>query len=74
MANLTLSVPDDLLEKARRHAVTKGVSLNALIREYLSDLTGREEQLRNSTQKFLELSSVHGGKIEKWKREDLYGL
>jgi len=33
---------------------SKGVSLNALIKEYLSDLTGREEQLRNSTQKFLE--------------------
>jgi len=54
--------------------VIKGVSLNALIREYLSDLTGREEQLRNSTQKFLEFSNAYGGKIERWKREDLYEL
>ncbi|MDO9527699.1 MAG: hypothetical protein Q7J27_00905 [Syntrophales bacterium] len=74
MANLTLSVPDDLLDKARRHAVTKGVSLNALIREYLGDLTGREEQLRRSAQKFLELSNAYGGKLEQWEREDLYEL
>jgi len=74
MANLTLSIPDDLLKKARRHAVTKGVSLNALIRGYLNDLTGREEQLSRSAQKFLELSNVHGGKIKKWKRKDLYEL
>lgn len=74
MANLTLSVPDDLLNKARKHAVTRGVSLNALIRDYLSDLTGRDERLRRSTQQFLELSSIHEGKIEKWKREDLYEL
>jgi len=74
MANLTLSVPDGLLDKARRHAVIKGVSLNSLIREYLSDLTGSEEQLRNSTQKFLEFSNAYGGKIERWKREALYEL
>ena len=45
-----------------------------IIRENLSDLTGREEQLRNSTQKFLEFSDAYGGKLERWKREDLYEL
>ena len=74
MANLTLSVPDDLLGKARRYAAIKGVSLNALIRDYLNDLTGRDEQLNKSTRKFMELSGAHEGKIEKWKREDLYEL
>jgi len=74
MANLTLSVPDDLLSKARRYTVIKGVSLNALIRDYLNDLTGRDEQLSRSTQKFLQLSNTYKGKLEGWKREDLYEL
>ncbi len=74
MANLTLSIPDDLLSKARKYAALKGVSLNALIREFLEDLTGREEQLRKATQKFLKLSEVHKGQLEKWKREELYEL
>ena len=74
MANLTLSVPDDLLNKARKHAVIKGVSLNALIRNYLNDLTGRDEQLNRNTQRFLQLSNTYKGKLEEWEREDIYEL
>jgi len=74
MANVTLSIPDDLLSKARKYAALKGKSLNALIREFLENLTKREEQLKEATQKFLKLSEMHEGELEKWEREKLYEL
>ncbi len=74
MANVTLSIPDDLLSRARRYAALKGVSLNALIREFLEDLTGREVQLKKATQAFLRFSEIHESQLEKWNREELYGL
>jgi hypothetical protein len=38
--NVTLSLDDRLLERARRLAARRGVSLNQMIRDYLSDVTG----------------------------------
>lgn len=38
--NVTLSVPDELLSRARRIAQEQGMSLNAMIRRYLEELTG----------------------------------
>jgi hypothetical protein len=35
MANLTLSIDDDLLQKAREAALRDQTSVNALVREYL---------------------------------------
>ena len=35
MANLTLSIPDDLLKRGRSYAQARGTSLNALVRELL---------------------------------------
>lgn len=35
MANLTLSIDDDVLQKAREAALREHTSVNALVREYL---------------------------------------
>lgn len=35
MANLTLSIDDDLLQRAREAALRERTSVNALVREYL---------------------------------------
>lgn len=40
MANLTLSVDEAVVERAREVARQQGTSLNALIREYLEQLAG----------------------------------
>ncbi len=74
MANVTLTIPDDLLSKARKYAALKGKSLNALIREFLENLTKREEQLKEATQKFIRFSEMYEGKLERWEREKLYEL
>ena len=35
MANLTITIEDDLLKKARIRALEQGTSVNALLRDYL---------------------------------------
>ncbi len=37
MANLTLSIPDELLKRGRSYAQARGTSLNALVRELLNE-------------------------------------
>jgi len=38
--NVTLSLDDKLLERARKLAARRGISLNQMLRDYLSELTG----------------------------------
>ena len=38
--NLTLSLDDKLLDRARKLAAQRGISLNQMIRDYLSEVTG----------------------------------
>jgi hypothetical protein len=38
--NVTLSLSDRLLDRARRLAARRGISLNQMIRDYLSEVTG----------------------------------
>jgi plasmid stability protein len=41
MANLTIAVDDDLLQKARIRAAELGTSVNAVLRDYLEEWSGR---------------------------------
>lgn len=42
MANLTLSIDEELLKRARIRALEQDTSVNALVRDYLEDLVARE--------------------------------
>ena len=71
--NLTLSVDEHLVERARRLAESQGKSLNQLIREYLEELTtpaSIEEELKE----LRRLSMEGQGRSRGWKfnREELY--
>jgi hypothetical protein len=70
--NLTLSVEDGLVERAREVARQQGTSLNALIRDYLEGLTGQlggDEILTEFEAMWAEPGNS-GGK--PFKREELY--
>lgn len=73
MANLTVTVPDDVLRRARMRALAEGTSVNALVREYLEEYAG-SGSLREAVESFLNLarcsgaSSGPGGRV--WSRED----
>jgi hypothetical protein len=75
MANLTVSVDNNVLKRARIRALENGTSVNALVSDYLeryaggsgtqSGLAGFVELARRS-----KASSGADGRI--WRREDLY--
>ena len=74
MANLTITVPEDVLKSARRRALEQGTSVNALLREYLRQFTGAQPGQAKAAQRVLELSrkARAGRGKSKWTRDDLH--
>ena len=63
--NLTLSVDDEVLQKARRHADAIGKSVNQLVREYLEQLAGKPGS--RDADEFERLSQLSHGDSRGWK-------
>ncbi len=71
MKNVTLSLPDDLLQKSRAYAKKHHTTLNELIRKLL------RENVERSTQDILaalytEMDKVQVKETTRWTREELY--
>jgi hypothetical protein len=74
MANLTITVPDEILKSARRRALEQGTSVNAVLRDYLAQFAGAQSTQANAAKRVLELSRTARsgrGKI-KGTRDDLH--
>jgi plasmid stability protein len=75
MANLTLSIDEELLKRARIRALEQDTSVNALVRDYLEELAGHTEP-REGVAAVLELAarsqSGSGPAGRTWTREELY--
>jgi hypothetical protein len=75
MANLTLTVPDAVLRRARMRALAEGTSVNALVREYLESFAG-SESLRAAVESFLDVARGSGASSGQtgrgWTREDAH--
>lgn len=75
MANLTISVDDVLLKRARIKALEDGTSVNALLREYLEAYTGTQRTQR-ALIGFAELADQSeagsGTAGRTWTRDDLH--
>ncbi len=76
MANLTLTIDDDLLLKARLRALREKKSVNAVVREYLTNYVKTENQeraqrvIRLMEDIYQQVKPSSGGK--KWTREEIY--
>ena len=74
MANLTITVDDEVLQEARIRALKQGTSVNALLRDYLISYAG--SSARESISRFLEIArkskASSGPQGRTWRREDLY--
>ena len=75
MANLTITVDQELLKRARIKAIEQGTSVNAVLRRYLEryvDTATTDAALRS----FADLASQHtassGRQGRTWQRADLY--
>ena len=71
--NITLSIDDEVVQKARRRAEALGTSVNQLVREYLAQLAGKSDPQADA-QEFVRLSRMAKGNTQGWKfnREEAY--
>lgn len=74
MKNITLSVDDEVLAAARRHAAERNSTVNALVREYLTNLAQHQDRARRARMRLRQLSKQSQGRLGKktWRREDLH--
>ena len=71
MANVTLSIPDDLLKRGRRYALSRGTSLNALVRDLLTETVSNPESAVDSMIERLRQSAGDSMGV-KITREELH--
>ncbi|HEY8868991.1 MAG TPA: hypothetical protein VIM30_06340 [Candidatus Limnocylindrales bacterium] len=75
MANLTVTVNDQVLKRARIKAIERGTSVNAVVSEYLERYAGAAqtaEALRRFAELAEQVSGSSGPDGRTWRREDLY--
>lgn len=74
MKNITLSVDEKVLAAARRRAAEQNSTVNALVREYLTNLALQDDRAERARSRLLELSKESRGRLGKrtWSREDLH--
>lgn len=74
MANLTITIDDELLKRARLRALEQGSSVNAVLRSYLEAYAGGRELRERAVADLLKLSdqarSRRGGRT--WSRDALH--
>ena len=75
MKNITLSVEEEVLKDVRRYAAERGTTVNALVRQFLTEIAGRDERLKQAKEELRRLSensAARLGRDDKWNREELY--
>jgi plasmid stability protein len=75
MANLTLTIDDDLLRRARIRALEQHTSVNALVRDFLERFAdaSAQEQATEAILAIAERSTASSGPDGRsWTRDDIY--
>jgi plasmid stability protein len=74
MANLTITVDDRLLRRARVRAAELGTSVNAVLRDYMQSWVGGLEEQVTAVESLLQRAdrarSGRGGR--RWTRDELH--
>jgi hypothetical protein len=74
MKNITLSVDESVLSAVRRHATERNSTVNALVREYLTNLAAHADRASGAKARVRQLSKQSPGRLGKktWSREELH--
>jgi hypothetical protein len=77
MSNLTISVPSDVLKRARLRALEEDTSVNAVLAAYLAAYARADDDLRRrerAVARILGLSeqSAAGSGGRRWSRDELH--
>lgn len=74
MKNVTLSVEEEVLVAVRRYAAERNSSVNALVRQFLTEIAMREDRARQARRRIRELSEASSARIggKSWCRDELH--
>ena len=74
MANLTITIDNEILRRARLRALEQHTSVNALLRDYLDAFAAAGATWDQATEEILRLSSQarSGRGNRRWTRDDLH--
>lgn len=74
MANLTITVNDDSLKKARIRAIQEGTSVNALLKEYLDSYSNVRRDQQEAVARILTVSRKSKSRRGErtWSRDELH--
>lgn len=81
MANLTITVDDEILKRARVRAIEQGTSVNAVLAERLKAFAGEGEEQARATRALVTLAKENSRANEgrsvkrsgrRWSREQLH--
>lgn len=72
--NITLTIDEEVLEKAKVVAAARRTSVNAMVREFLGSVAAREQAVDQARASLLRLVDEQQGDLgrKRWKRERLY--
>jgi len=75
MANVTISINDDVLKRAKKIAIDRDTSFNGLVRGYVESLVAGEQRRRElqiqELDRLFEESTAIVGPVT-WSRDDLH--
>jgi plasmid stability protein len=74
MANLTVTIDDEVLKRARLRATEQGTSVNAVVRDYLEQYAGTRSAQEQALVALLALSEQARSRRgrRKWTRDELH--
>lgn len=73
--NLTITVDDETLLRARQRALEERTSVNAVLRRHLEEYAGTLDRQRAALERFVELSRLSNARSaagRRWTRDELY--
>lgn len=75
MANMTVAVPDELLQRARVRAAREGTSVSSVLRSGLAHSVDDQAEIAEAWDRFLRLATQAGGRSASegrtWRRDEL---
>jgi serine/threonine-protein kinase RIO1 len=75
MSNITLNMPDEVLDEARVYAAERKTTVNALVRNYLTSITTQRKRVKQAMAELREMSEKTEsdlGPDYKFDRASLY--
>ena len=74
MPNITMTIDEKILKRARKFAIEKNTTLTALVRQHLVNIAEREEKEKEVTLRKLKSIFNNSNVIvdKKWSRDELH--